>query len=126
MSADHNEATALAFNLVERAQNHPDIVEHDDGVVRSTYLVRSGDRLHQPHEPWVWWNLSGEGCPRTEYNDEEAPEHLRVDESHSVRHQDAPMTTYHGWVQGAGGWVLLATDGTSWTPAAFVPDGGDQ
>jgi hypothetical protein len=124
---DREEATALAYDFVEEAQDHHKLVEHDDGVVHSEFLVRDDDRLHQPHEPWAWWDISGDGCPHTDYNDGQAPDDLRVDEAHSVRHQDAPMTTYHGWVRGAGGWVLLATDGASWTPVAFVPDdGGDQ
>lgn len=120
MSVKHEEATALAFNFVEQAQDHPNIVEHDDGVVHSEYLVREGDRLHQLRESWVWWDIS-DGCPRTDYDDGKAPDNLRVSEAHRVRHQDAPMMTYHGWVSGAGGWVLLATDGASWTPTAFVP-----
>ena len=122
---DREEATALAYSFVEEAQDHPNLVEHDDGVTHSEYLVRDGDRLRQPGEPWAWWDISG-GRPRTDCDVGEAPDDLRVSEAERVRHQDAPMTTYHGWVRGAGGWVLLATDGTSWTPTAFVPDTGED
>jgi len=119
---DDDEATALASDLIECAQDSPKLVAHDDGVVHSAYLVRDDGRLHQPREPWVWYDIAREDSPRTEYDDAKAPEDLRPHEAHSVRHQDAPTVTYHGWVQGAGGYVLLGSDGTSWTPVAFVPD----
>jgi len=122
-TVNRDEAGGLASGLVEAAVNRRSgPVEGPDGVVHVPHLVRDGDRLYQRGEPWAWYDLSAAGAPRTDYDDSKAPDRLRVDEARRVRHQDGSMTTYHGWVEASGGWVLLATDGASWTPMAYVPD----
>jgi len=125
---DRDQATALASDLVEAAETHVGgPVKDDDGTVHTSYLVRDGDRLYQKGEPWAWYDLSVDGTPFTDYDDGEAPDDLRVDEAHRVRHQDAPMQTYHGWVEASNGWLLVSTDGASWTPEAYVEnDGGES
>jgi len=126
---DRDEATSLAFTLAEAAERPGDggVRKDDDGTVRTSYLVRDGDRLYQRGEPWAWFDLSADGTPVTDYDDSEAPDDLHFTEAREVRHQDAPMTTYHGWVEASNGWVLLSTDGTSWTPEAYVEkDGGGR
>jgi hypothetical protein len=117
---DRDEATALASDLAEAASRRGGPVKHDDGTVHAPHLVRAGDRLYQNGEPWAWYDLSADGAPRTDYNDAEAPDDLNVDEAHRVRHQDGPMQIYHGWVEASNGWLLVSTDGSSWTPEAYV------
>ena len=126
-TVDADEATALAFTLAEAAEKPGDggVRKDDDGTVHTSYLVRRGDRLYQRGEPWAWYDLSADGAPRTDYDDEQAPDDFHFTEARQVKHQDAPMQTYHGWVEASDGWVLLSTDGTSWNPEAYVPNGED-
>jgi len=125
---DRNEATALASDLVENSEASGSPIKKDhDGTVRAPSLVRDGDRLYQRREPWAWYDLSVDGAPLTDYDYNEAPDDLSIDEASRVRHQDAPTQTYHGWVEASNGWLLVSTDGTSWTPEAYVEkDRGDR
>jgi len=113
---ERSKATSLAFTLAEAANDrHGGPIQDDDGVVRAPSLERNGDRLYSRGEPEVWFDLSANGCPRTDYQS-------GADLPRKVQHQDAPMTTMHGWHRASDGWVLVSTDGTSWTPMAYVPD----
>jgi len=117
---DESEATSLAFTLAEAADDrHRGPIQDDDGVVRAPSLERNGDRLHIRGEPEVWFDLSTDGCPRTQHES-------GADLPHKVRHQDAPMTTFKGWHRAADGWILVSTDGTSWLPEAYVPEDRSQ
>jgi len=110
------EATSLAFKLVEIAEDqegppHKD----DDGVVRSGHLDRNEDRIHMDGEPDVWFDISDDGAPKVDYNND-------ADLPHKVRHQDAPMTEFHGWHETNNGWLLISSDGASWQPEVYVPE----
>jgi len=113
---DKSEATSLAFALAEAADERRRApFRDDDGVVRSGHLERDGNRLYMRGEPETWFDISGDGAPITEYDtDSDLP--------HKVRHQDAPMTEFHGWHETADGWVLISSDGASWQPEAYVPE----
>jgi len=118
---DVEEATALAFEFVEAVETGGnDLIEHDDGVIHAPHLVRDGDKLHQHGEPWAWYDLSSE-ILREEFSDDRAPDDLRIQEKHRVRHQDNPVRRYYGWAETSDGAVLISTEGTSWLAEAYVP-----
>jgi len=123
-----DEATAHASDLVEAADTRvgSPVRKDDDGTVHTPYLVRDGNRLYRKKEPWAWFDVSVDGAPVTDYDYSKAPDDLRVKYASRVRHQDAPVQTYHGWVEASDGWVLLSTDGTSWSPEAYVPNDRDE
>jgi hypothetical protein len=114
---DEAEATALATALSEAVSDHPATPHRDDdGLVRAPHLQRVADRLFMLGEPHVWFDVSpGDGAPSAGYDSEASL-------PHEVRHQDAPMTEYHGWHQTADGWLLISSDGTSWQPEAHAPE----
>ena len=114
---DETEATKLAFILAEAAERRQDgPIKDVDGVVRDPSLDRDGNRLYIRGESEVWWDISD--VPVTDHDDEaELP--------HEVIHVDHPMTEFHGWHRAAAGWLLVSSDGTSWTPEAYAPDDRD-
>jgi len=113
------EATSLAFTLAEAADEGEGPIRGDDGVVRAPWLSRRGDRLFARGEPETFYDLSADGAPRTRIED-------GADLPHRVRHHEAPVIEIDGWHRAADGWVLISSEGTSWTPEAYVPDEEQQ
>lgn len=110
-------ATELAEYLKNAAKGPGWPEMYGDGVVVARSLVRDGDRLHTMQRSDVWFDVS-RSPPRTDHPDS-------ADLPHTVVHPE-PIMDFRGWHETDDGWVLLSTDGTSWTPEAFVSGGPDH